>query len=108
MQSNPYCTLYCSSRVYLLLVGQVLLYHAADGPVSIEVLPHGTLLVERTADGLGGSTNGSISWKHHISANADSLRSYAIHKSFLLTVKQFSYCSILRKHGCARSGCLIA
>ena len=91
MQATPYCTLYCPSCICLLLVGQILLYHTANGPISIEVLPHGALLVERTTDGLSGPTNGAISWKDHVSADADSLGSYIVGKSFLLTIEQFSY-----------------
>lgn len=44
----------------LLLIRQILLHHSSNLSISVEVLTHCALLVERSADFLGCATDGSI------------------------------------------------
>lgn len=47
-------------RNVLLLVGQVLLDHAANLPILVEMLADRALLVQRTADGLRRATDSTV------------------------------------------------
>lgn len=53
-----------------LLIGQILLHHTTYLAIGIEMLPHSTLLVERTADRLSSTANGSVSYNHQTLAKA--------------------------------------
>lgn len=59
-------------RNALLLVGQVLLDHAANLPILVEMLADGALLVQWTADGLRGATDSSVRYTNLSSQHSSS------------------------------------